>query len=457
MSATATARPASTPAFSPGYRGFLRFAEAVGLRLEPFQRKIARTLFAGQRETLVLLPRGNGKSTLLGAVAVHHLLTVDRAAIYVAAASREQASIIYAYARGFATHAAVAESIVVRHLELRRPDGGGLRVLASDAALLHGLTPSLAIVDELHSFRDDSVYLALRTAMMKRPGARMAVVSTAGQGAESPLGRLRARALALPEVRRRGPLTEAVGPGLAMLEWSAHEDADVEDPAVAKAVNPASWLKASDLAEQRAAVPDSAFRRFHLGQWVSREGSWLPAGAWQACVGSPTFENGERVWVGVDVGGERSASAVVWMNEALHVGCAIYHGDDGVLECVEQVRELASRYRVAECVFDPWRFGQAAQELERERMVMVAFPQTDSRMIPASERLYRAVVEGRLTLPAHRELAQHAADAVARHSRRGWRLDKAERSANVDAVVALAMAVERAEAKPEPVRVLGWL
>lgn len=456
MSATATA-PRATPAFGRGLRGFYAFAEAVGLRLEPFQRKIARTLFAGQRETLVLLPRGNGKSTLLGAVAVHHLLTTPRASAYLAAASRDQARVVFEYARDFATHRAVAESVVVRHLELRAPDGGHLRVLASDAALLHGLTPSLTIVDELHSFKNDSVYLALRTAMMKRPGARMGVVSTAGQGAESPLGRLRARALALPEVRRSGPLTEAVGPGLAMLEWAAHEDADVEDPAVAKAVNPASWLRAADLAEQRAAVPDSAFRRFHLGQWVAREGSWLPAGAWQRCVGEPTFEDGERVWVGVDVGGERSASAVVWVNESQHVGCAIYHGDEGVLECVDLVRELAGRYRVAEVVFDPWRFGQAAQELERERMTVVAFPQSDSRMIPASDRLYRSVTEERLTLPPDPEFARHAADAVARHSRRGWRIDKAERSSNVDGIVALAMALERAEARPEPVRLLGWV
>lgn len=43
------------------------------------------------------------------------------------------------------------------------------------------------------------------------------------------------------------------------------------------------------------------------------------------------------------------------------------------LDCVEQVRELASLYRVEEVVYDPWRFGQAAQELERERMRTVAF------------------------------------------------------------------------------------
>jgi hypothetical protein len=44
-----------------------------------------------------------------------------------------------------------------------------------------------------------------------------------------------------------------------------------------------------------------------------------------------------------------------------------------------------------------------------------------------------------------------------RQTRRGWRLDKPERSLNIDALVALAMALERAELKPEPVRLLGWL
>lgn len=128
-----------------------------------------------------------------------------------------------------------------------------------------------------------------------------------------------------------------------------------------------------------------------------------------------------------------------------------------MLECVAQVRELAARYRVEELVYEPWHFGQAAQELEREGMVVVQFPQTDARMVPASARLHAAIVERRLTLPADDELAQHAAAAIARHGRRGWRLDKAARSDNIDAIVALCMALERAEAWPEPVELLGWL
>jgi hypothetical protein len=78
-------------------------------------------------------------------------------------------------------------------------------------------------------------------------------------------------------------------------------------------------------------------------------------------------------------------------------------------------------------------------------------------MIPASARLHAAVVERRLTLPDDPELARHASDAIARHSRRGWRIDKLNPRANIDAIIALAMAVERAEHQPEPVQLVGWL
>ena len=175
------------------------------------------------------------------------------------------------------------------------------------------------------------------------------------------------------------------------------------------------------------------------------------------CIGQPEFTPGEDMWIGVDVGGERSATAVVYVNPALHVGVGIYHGDPGVLEAVDHVRALADVYNVRELVYDPWRFGQAAQELEREGMLCVAFPQHDARMIPASARLHAAIIEQRLTLPDDRELARHASEAIARHNRRGWRIDKPNPRSNIDAVIALAMAVERAEHQPKPIELLGWL
>lgn len=78
-------------------------------------------------------------------------------------------------------------------------------------------------------------------------------------------------------------------------------------------------------------------------------------------------------------------------------------------------------------------------------------------MIPASDRLYRAVTEKRLTVPDLDELRQQVANTIARHSRRGWRLDKPSLDAPNDSIIALCMALEAMENQPEPVRVMGWL
>jgi phage terminase large subunit-like protein len=84
-----------------------------------------------------------------------------------------------------------------------------------------------------------------------------------------------------------------------------------------------------------------------------------------------------------------------------------------------------------------------------------AFPQHDARMIPASHRLHDAITERRLVHPNDPQLNAHVAAAVARHGRGGWRLDKVNRADHIDAVIALAMAVDRAENRLAPTRLVG--
>ena len=110
-----------------------------------------------------------------------------------------------------------------------------------------------------------------------------------------------------------------------------------------------------------------------------------------------------------------------------------------------------------EVAFDPWRFRSEALRLEDAGLPMVEFPQSTARVVPASEQLYSVIIERKLTHGDDPELNRHVAAAIAKQTPRGWRLDKSERAAQIDAVVALAMAVERAEQPVEPARVLGWI
>jgi phage terminase large subunit-like protein len=259
-------------------------------------------------------------------------------------------------------------------------------------------------------------------------------------------------------VKRAGALTEASGRSLRMLEWALPEDGDADDARQVKRANPASWITLDGIREQREGLQDMAFRRFHCNQIVGREGAWLPAGAWQACAGTPTFEPGERIWIGVDLGlGERSTSAVVYLNERLHIGCEVFKGESAVTDAAEFVLELHERFTVVEAAHDPWQAALLNDLWTQRGIVAVAYPQTDSRLQPASERLHRAVVEKRLKHPDHPDLNAHVHAAIAKTTRRGWKLYRADRDSPIDAVIALAIALDRAEQKPEPVAFYGWV
>jgi hypothetical protein len=71
--------------------------------------------------------------------------------------------------------------------------------------------------------------------------------------------------------------------------------------------------------------------------------------------------------------------------------------------------------------------------------------------------LYEAIIAGKLTLPDLPKLTQHTAGAVAKHSRRGWRIDRPSARVEIDGVTALMMVVDRLENQPKLVDLPGWL
>lgn len=436
---------------------FARFADQIGRPLEPFQRTIARAFFGPERELCILIPKGNAKSSLAALLALHHLLAVERPFVLLGAGSRDQARVVFELARDLSEHPAVEGLFVRRHLEFR-VSGGGLRVVASDGGLAHGPTPSLSICDELWAHRSGELHEAQQTALIKRPDAKQLTISTAPRSVETPLGRLRGRALA-GRVVRRGVFTDARAPGLRLLEWGLTPEDDLEDDRLVKKANPASWISADALAEQRLALPRPVFLQFHANLPGAGEGVWLPPGAWSACLSEYEVGDGEPVWSAVDVGGARASTAVVAVTADLRVAhVEVMQGDDAVLRVPEILLALAGRFQLREVAFDPWRFTSEALRLERDHgLVMVAFPQSHTRMTIASEGLHKAIVERKIRHRGHRALDAHVAAAAAKQTGRGWRLVQGANAAQIDAVIALAMACERAQVEEQPVRLLGWI
>lgn len=462
-------------------REFEAFAEILltenggPLRLEPWQRVVLGDYFAGAREVLVLLPKGNGKTTLFAALALYHLLVTPDAKCYIAAASRDQASLMYDHARGFVKRTpGLEERLAVKagYREIRRVDGlGSLKVLASDADTADGVGPTLALVDELHRHKTPHLYQVFRDGLGKR-GGQLATISTAGDHDDTPLGRMRRAALELPDQRRDGfHLRAATADGkFCAHEWAVPDGADTSDLGVVKRANPSSFVTEELLRERRdsPSMHERDWLRYACNQWVPYTEPWLPAGLWAACEERGSIPDGASVVVGVDVGVKKDSSAVVMVESQpgeagfRRVECEVFRpaGDGTPLDLglvEDAVRRAADRCHVVEVVYDRWSFERSAQTLGDEGLLMVDFPMTNSRMAPATQRLFEAIKSRALRHDGDPVLAAHVEAGFLKPTERGDRLTKGKASRPIDALMALLIGWERAEGAAGGVPTLEWI
>lgn len=114
---------------------------------------------------------------------------------------------------------------------------------------------------------------------------------------------------------------------------------------------------------------------------------------------------------------------------------------------VEQVlRDACRRWQVREIACDVFRWARTFQILEGEGLPVVEYPQTPSRMTPATTRFYEAVMLRTLTHSGDQRMARHVANCTVREDNRGVRLAKEHRYSKrrIDAAVAAVMAFDRA-------------
>ncbi len=280
---------------------FERFCGLVGLELEPFQKTAMRAVLSKRREVVVSQPRGNGKTTLLGCFALFELVRHPEATIVCAAASRDQAHHLFRAAERFAKEIPeLREQLTFTMREMRTAAGGRLMVVSADAERNMGLDPFLVVVDELGSHPDDRLYVSLRSALIKRPDARMRVISTMGGHEDAPMPTMRARALEDGKVTRRGAVLRATTPDLLWLEWAVTEGADIDDMRIVKAANPRSAITAAALAEHRRALHDHAFRRLHCNQHLPGAAAYITAEEWDACGDVPELGGSGFRAIGID-------------------------------------------------------------------------------------------------------------------------------------------------------------
>ena len=256
------------------------------------------------------VPRGNGKSPLAAGLGLYELLTRrDSPDVFCAAGSREQARIVFNFARSFVEGGPLLDVVKVGRNELIYPDGtGSMRVVSADGSLQFGHSVSAAIIDEAHVFstqKHTDLWEAFETALHKRLDSFLLAITTAGSDRTSLLGHLVESSLAQLSLERPADgLTVGRDEENGVLFWwyAAPDTAELDDEATWRAANPASWVDLRDLRRQRNSpgTCESAFRRLHLNQWTHAEDVWITPARWAACRSEEEIPEGAEVFVGID-------------------------------------------------------------------------------------------------------------------------------------------------------------
>jgi phage terminase large subunit-like protein len=137
----------------------------------------------------LVVPEGNGKTTLMAALGLYGLRFGGESSIPVAASTRDQAKIMYRQMKGFVTRSGLSNPDAegfwfecfdgYRQVQLRRPGKtkrgevvGQIEIHAADAGTADGVIPwPLGFLDELHRHKDLSLARTWTGKLNKRRGS----------------------------------------------------------------------------------------------------------------------------------------------------------------------------------------------------------------------------------------------------------------------------------------------
>jgi phage terminase large subunit-like protein len=300
-------------------------------RLHAWQSKIVRKVFGdvdarGRRRirtVFMLLPRGNGKTTLTSGLGLLTTVGPERDAAgqtVCAAADREQASIAFNAAcrmvRADDNLARITRIVDSRRSIFHPKSNSVYRAISHEAYSKHGLNVSTLLADEIHAWPTRELWDVLVSSMGKRQQPLTIITTTAGCGRTGIAWELYAYALRV----ERGEVDD---PSFLPVLYQAPPDADWQDEKIWRAVNPAiaagfRSLEEMQISARRAAespMAREAFKRLYLNQWSeSMAEPWLEMSVYDECAGAPVTLDDLRdkpCYIGVDLASVQDLAAVV--------------------------------------------------------------------------------------------------------------------------------------------------
>lgn len=453
------------------------------IKLVKFQRDFILAVYdnpAGTRRGYLSIARKNGKTALIACILLAHLVGPEaklNAQIVSGALSRDQAALVFNLAAKMVQLSPELSKIVRIVPSGKRLIGLSMntefRALAAEGRTAHGLSPVLAILDEM--------------GQVKGPQSDFVDAITTSQGAhESPL---------LLCISTQAPTDadlfsiwlddaeRSEDPAIVSHVYTAPEGCELDDPKAWAAANPALGLFRSDRdvseqASQAKRMPsaESSFRVLTLNQRVNMVAAFVSPSVWKAGNGKPDELKGLRVFGGLDLSATTDLTALVLTGRkdgVLHVHPFFWMPEDSVQEAARRDRapydvwvrqgllrttpgkvidygfvardigEITGGLDVVKIGFDRWRMDRmkGAMETAGVDLPLEPFGQGYVSMSPALDALEADLLQENVRHGGHPVLAMCAANAVAVPDPAGNRkLDKSKATGRIDGMVSLAMA-----------------
>lgn len=476
-----------------------------------FQRAIIALLFGfkcrddnGQavrryREVLLYIPRGNGKTVFAAVLCLLILFCDDERGmqIYSAAASRDQAALLYRHAKGMIGQVqALAKRVRIfdatKSIVLERDPLSFYRPIAAEAGTSHGFKAHAAIIDEVHALPNRDLVDVLKTSMGTRTQPITIFITTADWLRESICNEVYDYA-----VRVRDGLV-ADRRFLPVIYEAAAED-DWRAEATWRKANPnlGVSVKLDFLREecQRARdVPayENTFRRLYLNQRTEQDTRAIPMEAWIRCghgVADPIAWRREQIarlkgrpcFAGLDLGSKSDLTALgllfhlerpmvvlpyFWATRKAIKECRKRRVDydlwerQGFLVATEgdvtdydvvrrDVGELANTFSILEIAVDRLFQGvQLCTQLQGDGLTVIAFAQSFMNFAAPTRRLLELIARADIDHGGNPPLQWMAGNAATEEDVNGnLKFSKAKSTEKIDGIVALTMAIARNEAR----------
>jgi hypothetical protein len=261
----------------------------------------------------LVIPKKNGKTSMLAAYALYHLLEDEGAPeILLAAGTDKQAGRLFSAAARFVKGDPwlSAQTVIREHEgEIARADGfGSLFRFSADSGAASGFNPSLIVADELKDWttpRRRRAWADIATAGLARDYVHVFVISTAGEPEERVdgiLGQLIDGNELAGELERVGKLTISRNHAARSLVYNYDaRTLDVSDLEAIKAANPASWVTRERLAELAASplLTPGRFLQLHGCVWATSESGYLELEAWRGLeLAGAELQDGDELALG---------------------------------------------------------------------------------------------------------------------------------------------------------------